>query len=101
MEQKYMDRASCQRVLVRVRFREGLLIIGLTLAAIGLGAAAAFGQGLRHKALSHATDCTARTGGQANQFCYELDDNAWYVCEPTSGDCDTAGEWEKTSGERD
>ena len=58
----------------------------------------AFGQGFRHKALSHATDCTSLTGKKANQFCYELDDNTWYVCEPTSGDCDTAGGWIQITG---
>ncbi len=63
--------------------------IGLILAAH----APAWGQVFRHKALSHATDCTSLTGNKANQFCYELDSNNWYVCEPTSGDCDTAGEW--------
>jgi len=57
-----------------------------------------FGQSFRHKALSHATDCTSLTGKKANQFCYELDSGGWFVCEPTSGDCDTAGEWIEVAG---
>ncbi|KKK58652.1 hypothetical protein LCGC14_3042300, partial [marine sediment metagenome] len=30
--------------------------------------------------------------------CYEEDADKLYVCEPTSGDCDTAAEWRDTSG---
>lgn len=40
-----------------------------------------------------ATDCTAETGGKAGELCLELDDDTLYTCQPTSGDCDTAGEW--------
>jgi hypothetical protein len=43
----------------------------------------------------HATDCTALTAGLAGDFCYEQDVNDFYVCEPSSGNCDTAGEWIK------
>ena len=42
--------------------------------------------------LRHATDCTAQTG-KAGQFCLELDVDNLYFCEPSAGDCDTAGEW--------
>ncbi len=40
----------------------------------------------------HATDCTGLTG-KTGEVCYEQDADNWYVCEPTAGDCDTAGEW--------
>lgn len=46
----------------------------------------------------HATDCTAITDGKSGEPCYEQDADAWYVCEPSSGDCDTAGEWIEISG---
>jgi len=48
---------------------------------------------LRHKAFTHATDCTGLLGKKLGQFCFELDSGGWFVCKPTSGDCDTAGEW--------
>ncbi len=40
-----------------------------------------------------ATDCTAETGGKNGELCLEDDDNTIYRCEPSAGDCDTAGEW--------
>lgn len=40
----------------------------------------------------HATDCTAATAKQG-VFCFEQDANTLYMCEPSAGDCDTAGEW--------
>lgn len=45
------------------------------------------------KARAHATDCTALTDGEANDFCWEIDANTWYVCEPSAGLCDTPAEW--------
>lgn len=42
---------------------------------------------------SHATDCTALTDGEANEVCIELDSEFLYSCQPTSGGCDTPGEW--------
>jgi hypothetical protein len=41
----------------------------------------------------HATDCTAATA-KKGIFCFEADANTLYVCEPSAGDCDTAGEWQ-------
>ena len=46
----------------------------------------------------HATDCTAITDGKNGELCYEQDANTLYMCEPTAGDCDTAGEWIQTAG---
>lgn len=46
---------------------------------------------------SHNTDCTALTDGKANEACFEEDANTLYVCEPSAGDCDTAGEWTLTT----
>jgi hypothetical protein len=40
-----------------------------------------------------ATDCTAETGGTSGELCVELDDDTLYSCQPSAGDCDTAGEW--------
>lgn len=49
--------------------------------------------------LRHATDCTAITDGVDGELCYEKDADTIYVCEPTAGGCDTAGEWiQITSG---
>lgn len=42
---------------------------------------------------SHNTDCTSLTDGKANEQCYEEDADTIYICEPSAGDCDTAGEW--------
>lgn len=47
---------------------------------------------------SHATDCTALTDGNEGEACFEQDSNAIYICEPTAGLCDTAGEWTQASG---
>ena len=41
----------------------------------------------------HNTDCTSLTDGVAGELCYEEDANTLYMCEPTAGGCDTAGEW--------
>lgn len=41
----------------------------------------------------HATDCTALTDGKESDICRELDSEKLYRCEPSSGDCDTSGEW--------
>jgi len=45
-----------------------------------------------------ATDCTSLTDGKQRDLCYELDDDTLYKCDPTAGDCDTAGEWKAVSG---
>lgn len=42
---------------------------------------------------THATDCTSLTDGQSGDICWEQDANTIYVCEPSAGACDTAGEW--------
>ncbi len=42
--------------------------------------------------VSHATDCTGLTA-TTGTICYEIDADVFYVCEPSAGDCDTAGEW--------
>lgn len=51
---------------------------------------------------SHATDCTDASilalGLSQNDTCWELDANTLYVCEPTAGTCDTAGEMLGISG---
>lgn len=41
----------------------------------------------------HATDCTALTDGKESDICRELDSEIWFACYPSSGDCDSAGEW--------
>lgn len=46
---------------------------------------------------SHATDCTAITDGKAQDLCYEIDAQTLYKCQPTAGDCDTAGEWKQVA----
>lgn len=43
--------------------------------------------------VSHATDCTGVTA-VADVVCIEQDSQDVYVCVPTAGNCDTAGEWE-------
>lgn len=47
---------------------------------------------------THATDCTGLTDGVDGEPCYEQDADTLYVCEPTAGGCDTAGEWIAISG---
>lgn len=47
---------------------------------------------------SHATDCTALTDGNEGEACYEQDADTLYICEPTAGACDTAGEWRLVTG---
>ncbi len=46
----------------------------------------------------HDTNCTSLTDGLAGELCWEEDANALYMCEPTAGGCDTAGEWIGMSG---
>ncbi len=43
--------------------------------------------------LSHNTDCTALTDGTRGEACHEEDSDRIFICEPTAGGCDTAGEW--------
>lgn len=50
------------------------------------------------KLRAHATDCTGLTDGIADEMCFERDANTLYVCEPSAGGCDTAGEWTSASG---
>lgn len=47
---------------------------------------------------THATDCTALTDGIASQGCWEQDSDRLFVCEPSAGGCDTAGEWKALAG---
>lgn len=42
---------------------------------------------------THATDCTALTDGLTNDLCWELDSERAFLCQPSAGGCDTAGEW--------
>lgn len=43
---------------------------------------------------THATDCTTGvTDGKKGDLCSDEDDGRTWVCVPSSGDCDTAGEW--------
>jgi len=44
---------------------------------------------------SHNTDCTTLTDGKAREICCDEDDGACFVCVPSAGDCDTAGEWKR------
>ena len=46
---------------------------------------------------THATDCTALAVGGMGDTCFEQDANDLFVCEPTAGGCDTAGEWSNTT----
>jgi hypothetical protein len=50
------------------------------------------------KLRAHATDCTSLTDGIADEMCFERDADTVYVCEPSAGGCDTAGEWKIISG---
>jgi len=43
----------------------------------------------------HATDCTGLTDGKLHDLCHETDSDTFFKCEPSAGDCDTAGEWKK------
>lgn len=48
---------------------------------------------------THATDCTSGvTDGKAGQVCTDLDDGKAWVCVPSSGDCNTSGEWVRLGG---
>lgn len=49
--------------------------------------------GNRLQILTHDTDCTSLTGFERGELCWERDADSMYVCEPTAGNCDTAGEW--------
>lgn len=44
-----------------------------------------------------ASDCTALTGGKDVDLCLDTDDFTLWQCEPSVGDCDTAGEWKQVS----
>lgn len=72
--------------------------------ALGLLAAVSIGFALEAHAgfftwryREHATDCTALTDGKNTDLCYEIDSDRLFKCEPTSGDCDTSGEWKSQS----
>jgi hypothetical protein len=40
-----------------------------------------------------ASNCTALTDGVIGEVCADTDDGALFVCIPSAGACDTAGEW--------
>jgi len=44
---------------------------------------------------SHATDCTLLTDGKLYDYCFEIDSDDVYKCQPTSGDCNTSAEWRR------
>jgi len=48
--------------------------------------------------LTHDTDCTSLTIGKRGELCCDEDDDSCFRCEPTAGDCDTAGEWIAVGG---
>ena len=48
---------------------------------------------------THATDCTAITDGKAQDLCKQLSNGKIYVCLPSSGDCNTPGEWVLVTGD--
>jgi hypothetical protein len=45
-----------------------------------------------------ASDCTALADGVIGQVCADTDDGALFVCIPSAGTCDTAGEWKAQAG---
>lgn len=45
-----------------------------------------------------ASDCTALTDGVIGEVCADSDDGALFVCIPSAGACDTAGEWKAQAG---
>jgi hypothetical protein len=47
---------------------------------------------------THATDCTSLTDGKQYDLCYENSSQKLYKCVPTTGDCDTVGEWKLVGG---
>jgi hypothetical protein len=44
---------------------------------------------------THNTDCTTITDGKQGEQCVDEDDGKVWVCVPSSGDCDNAGEWKR------
>ncbi len=48
-----------------------------------------------------SADCTAETGGKADEVCWDRTGNTAYYCEPSAGDCDTAGEWQAATAAGD
>ena len=55
---------------------------------------AADGNPVKHR--THATDCTTGiTDGALGEICCDQDDGACFVCVPSAGACDTAGEWKR------
>jgi len=52
-----------------------------------------------NKTRSHATDCTGLTDGKVGQICVDQDDYRVWSCVPSSGDCDTAGEWRRVGAQ--
>jgi hypothetical protein len=44
---------------------------------------------------THNTDCTSLVDGETAEQCIDLDDGKTWNCIPTSGACDTAGEWKR------
>lgn len=43
--------------------------------------------------LRTSADCDGETDGVSGEPCYDTTTNTVWVCEPTAGGCDTAGEW--------
>ena len=74
----------------------------VALALLAVPAGAQFFR-LDHRiSFEHATDCPNNApDAKARQLCVDLDDGRVWRCEPTAGDCDTAGEWKAVVGWED
>ncbi len=46
--------------------------------------------------MNSSADCDAITNGEEDEPCYDTTTNTIWMCEPTAGGCDTAGEWINT-----
>lgn len=98
-----IDMATQGDAVTEVDTDDAVAVIASGAMAVGIGGADASitSEGnntnktvkLRAKALTHATDCTTNVTAKIGELCVDLDDYKLWICVPTSGDCDTAGEW--------
>lgn len=93
-KQRYRSNADVSGGLSR-NWRQGCFLTVLSVLFAGPVSAQFF-----HKiSFEHATDCTTGiTTGRARQLCVDLDSGALWRCEPSAGNCDTAGEWKAVGG---
>ena len=78
--------------------RKFLTMMLVLIGTVVLFAPDAFAQTFLWRYRTHATACNSLTGGKTRDLCHQQSDDTLWKCVPSSGDCDTTGEWVQVGG---